>query len=120
MSCPAACRAGHRPAGDWVSEPTWNIPLPEGARAPVDVFVNSVQLEPTEYVVEGRWIKVRQRINPKQQMGLGRRMMLGLGIGVYGDLKADVVDVSYQLAGRTQFATDVTVIPPVAPEPPSQ
>jgi len=103
-----------------VSEPTWNIPLPEGARAPVDVFVNSVQLEPTAYVVEGRWIKVRQRINPKQQMGLGRRMMLGLGIGVYGDLKADVVDVSYQLAGRTQFATDVTVIPPVAPETPSQ
>jgi hypothetical protein len=49
-------------------------------------------------------------------MGFGRRMMLGLGIGVYGDLKADIVDVSYQLAGRTQFATDVTVIPPTAPE----
>ena len=99
-----------------MSEPTWNIPLPEGARAPVDVYVNSVQLEPTDYVVEGRWIKVRTKIKPKQQMGFGRRMMLGLGIGVYGDLKADIVDVSYQLAGRTQFATDVTVIPPTAPE----
>ena len=51
-------------------------------------------------------------------MGLGQRMMLGLGIGVYGDLKADIVDVSYQLGGRTQFATDVTVIPPATPETP--
>lgn len=98
-----------------MSEPTWNIPLPDGAQVPIEVYVNSVKLDPEQYDVEGRWIRVRRRINPKQQLGMARRMMLGLGIGVYGDLRADQVDVSYMLGGSLRFESDVTVIQPTTP-----
>ncbi len=102
-----------------MSEPTWNIPLPDGAQAPIEVYVNSVKIDPSVYSVDGRWVKVRQKINPKQQLSFGRRILLGMGVGVYGDLKADQVDVSYQLGGRTQFSTDVTIIPPPTATQPS-
>ncbi len=100
-----------------MSEPTWSIPLPAGAEPPVEVYINSVKLEPGEFSVEGRWIRVRRRIVPKPQMGFGRRLMLGIGIGVYGDLRADQVDISYRVGGQTRFETGVQVIPPTDANP---
>jgi hypothetical protein len=46
-------------------------------------------------------------------------MMLLAGIGVYGDQKADVVDLRYHVAGRMQHATGLPIIPPEAAAPPS-
>ncbi len=43
--------------------------------------------------------------------------MLLAGIGVYGDLKADVVDLQYHSGGRPQLASGLPVIPPRDPEP---
>jgi hypothetical protein len=38
--------------------------------------------------------------------------MLGMGIGVYGDLKGDVVDVSFRRNGQTELASGLPIIPP--------
>ena len=34
-------------------------------------------------------------------MGFGRKVMLAIGIGVYGDLKGDSLDVQYRLGDHT-------------------
>jgi hypothetical protein len=39
---------------------------------------------------------------------------------VYGDQKADVVDLRYHVGGRAQHATELPIIPPEAAGPPSQ
>jgi hypothetical protein len=50
---------------------------------------------------------------------MGRRIMLLLGIGVYGDLKADQVDVQYHSGGRAQLASGLPIIPPQDVDAPS-
>jgi hypothetical protein len=41
-------------------------------------------------------------------------MMLLAGIGVYGDQKADVVDLRYHVGGQVMHATDLPILPPTA------
>jgi hypothetical protein len=41
-------------------------------------------------------------------------MVLLAGVGVYGDQKADVVDLRYDVGGRMQHATELPIIPPEA------
>ena len=75
--------------------------------------------EGTQYHVEGRWLRFRTPLQPKvRAKGLGRRLMLLAGIGVYGDQKADVVDLRYHADGRIQHATDLPILPPDAGRPP--
>jgi hypothetical protein len=38
--------------------------------------------------------------------------MLAIGIGVYGDLRGDVVDIGYRVGGTTRVATGLPIIPP--------
>ncbi len=94
----------------------WTVHLPAGAEPPFSVWVNG---EPRE---EGRdWrategaivFSVPIRVRP-ERMGAGRRLMLLAGIGVYGDLKGDSVDVQYRAGGETRLATGLKVTPPAA------
>ena len=47
-------------------------------------------------------------------------MVLLAGVGVYGDQKADVVDLRYHVGGRMQHATELPVIPPEAAADPAE
>lgn len=96
--------------------PTWNVALPDGAEPPFMVWVNG---EPREegvhYAVDGAWLRFSTPLVPKQQekrRGMGRRMALLAGVGVYGDQKADVVDLRYHLRGTMQHATGLPIVPP--------
>lgn len=102
-------------------EPTWNVALPEGAVPPFQVWVNGEPRdEGTHYDVGGRWLRFRTPLTPKVRVkSVGRRMMLLAGIGVYGDQKADVVDLRYHVNGRVRHATALPILPPDAAEPPA-
>jgi hypothetical protein len=96
----------------------WSVPLPEGAEPPFAVYVNGEpRTEPTDYVVEGRWLRFSAPLRPKQRLGVGRRVLLSIGSGVYGDLTADVVDVRFHRDGRREVATGLLVIPPPDADP---
>jgi len=99
-----------------MTEPVWSVPLPADAEAPIDVYVNSVKLAPEEFDIEGRWIRVRRPINLQPALGFWRRVMLGIGIGVYGDLRGDQVDLRYRSGNETRFVAHARVIPPQAGE----
>jgi hypothetical protein len=98
--------------------PVWSVPLPQGAEPPYQVFVNGEpRSEGEDYTVEGRWLRFRSRLVPQPRLGAGRRLMLLIGIGVYGDLKGDVVDVGYRAGGTRHLASGLPIIPPQAPGP---
>lgn len=99
--------------------PTWNVALPEGAEPPFAVWVNGEPREEgADFVVEGRWLRFRAPLKPKmRRKGFGTRLVMLAGIGVYGDQKADVVDLRYHVGGRVQHATELPIIPPEAAAP---
>lgn len=102
-----------------MTEAVWSVPLPAGAEPPYSVFVNAQpRQEGVDYVVEGRWLRFTTPLKPQPRLGPGRRLMLALGIGVYGDLRGDVVDVSYRAGGLSALASGLPIIPPQGVTPP--
>jgi hypothetical protein len=97
-----------------VERPVWSVALPQGAEPPFQVWVNGEPRgEGTHYSVEGRWLRFRTPLTPKARaVGPGRRLMLLAGIGVYGDQKADIVDLRYHVGGQARHATGLPIIPP--------
>ena len=84
------------------------VPLPPGARPPIRVYVNGEERsEGEDFVVEGDTLRFLRPLRARPPLGLGRKVMLAIGIGVYGDLKGDALDVLYESAGgpRTQSIT---------------
>lgn len=78
----------------------WWTTLPAGAESPISVFVNGTELK------EGDGITVRDGriyfdtpLHARPAMGFGRQFMLALGIGVYGDLKGDTIDIQFMRNG---------------------
>jgi hypothetical protein len=102
--------------------PIWNVALPAGAEPPFAVWVNGEpRHEGEHYTVEGRWLRFTTPLVPKiKKRGFGRNMVLLAGVGVYGDQKADVVDLQYYVGGRMQHATELAIIPPEAAADPSE
>lgn len=94
----------------------WSVALPEAAEPPYEVFVNSVQqASGSDYVVEGRWLRFGRPLTPKPDLTGWQKLVLSLGIGVYKDLRADVIDLQYSAGGRVRSASGLTVIPPQEP-----
>lgn len=94
-------------------EPVWSVALPPGAEPPYEVWVNGEpRSEGEHYTVDGRWLRFTTPLKPKVRTGARRWATLLAGIGVYGDLKADSVDVQFLRAGRRELASDLPVIPP--------
>ena len=84
------------------------VPLPAGAEPPIRVFVNGEEwAEGTDFAVEGGTVRFHRHLKAQPPLGLGRKIMLAIGIGVYGDLKGDTLDLGYRRGGATQ----VTPIP---------
>lgn len=82
------------------------VALPAGAEPPIRVFVNGAQrAEGADYVLEEGVLRFTPPLRAQPRLGLGRKTMLAIGIGVYGDLKGDTLDVQYQRDGRPHTAT---------------
>lgn len=81
------------------------IALPAGAGPPIRVYVNGEEwAEGTDFTVEDGQVRFSRLLRAQPALGLGRKVMLAMGIGVYGDLKGDSLDLQYQAGGRTQMA----------------
>ena len=91
----------------------WSVPLPEGAEPPYEVYVNGERrVEGRDFTAEGRWLRFTTPLRRRPPLGVGRRIMLMIGIGVYGDLKGDTIDLRFMRDGRSELASDLPVIPP--------
>jgi hypothetical protein len=83
-----------------------SLSLPAGAAPPIKVYVNGEEwTEGTDFTVDGPTLRFSRMLRAQPPMGLGRKIMLAIGIGVYGDLKGDSLDVQYQAGDRTQIAS---------------
>jgi hypothetical protein len=79
------------------------VPLPAGAEPPIRVFVNGEEwTEGTDFVVDGPLVRFNRTLRAQPPLGLGRKVMLAIGIGVYGDLKGDTLDLSYRQGTATR------------------
>jgi len=79
------------------------VTLPPEAAPPIRVYVNGEERrEGEDFVVEGARLRFLRPLRARPPLGLGRKVMLAIGIGVYGDLKGDTLDVLYQTAGTTR------------------
>jgi hypothetical protein len=80
------------------------VPLPLGAIGPVRVYVNGEEWrEGEDFTVEAGHVRFSRRLRPQPPLGLGRKVMLAIGIGVYGDLRGDTLDLQYTLDGATRM-----------------
>ncbi len=96
-------------AGDF-----WSVALPADAEAPFEVFVNGVpRQEGVDYRVDGRWLRFSTPLRSRPRVGFGRRLMLLAGIGVYGDLRSDAVDIHWSEGRRS--AQGLEILPPQEP-----
>ena len=78
-----------------------SLALPAGAEPPIKVYVNGEErAEGEDFVVNGDVVRFSRRLRAQPPMGFGRKVMLTLGIGVYGDLKGDSLDIQYRVGDR--------------------
>jgi hypothetical protein len=97
----------------------WSVPLPSGAEPPIRVYVNGEELDEGErFRVEGGLLRFDPPLRARPALGLGRKVMLAMGIGVYGDLKGDSLDVRYTVGGEPRLASNVPLIPGGEATPP--
>ena len=85
-----------------------SIPVPAGAESPIAAYVNGA--ERTEgngiSVRDGRiWFDAPLRV--PHPTSFGGKLMLTFGIGVYGDVKGDQVDLAFRRDGQAQWMTNV-------------
>lgn len=85
--------------------------LPAGAEPPVRVYVNGEEWsEGADFTVDGPVLRFRRALRAQPKLGFRRSVMLAMGIGVYGDLKGDKLDVIYQVGDRPQSAS-IALVP---------
>jgi len=109
----SASRRGHGTSEHGGKPVGRRVRLPRGAERPITVFINgSEQVEGTDYDIADGMIIFSEPIVKEDlsQLGPVRKLFLGLGlVGTYQ--KNELVDVQYRIEGRTQFASDLEVIP---------
>ena len=94
-----------------------SIPLPGGAGPPIRVYVNGEEwAEGPDYRIEEERVLFSRPLRAQPPLGLRRKVMLAMGIGVYGDLKGDTLDLQYQADGRTHM-TPIALTPGAAGDP---
>jgi hypothetical protein len=92
------------------------VRLPRGAEEPVEVFINGVRQERgVDYTIaDGEVVFAEPIVKEGKLSGLRWLVML---IGLFGSYgKHETVDLEYRIAGQTQLASDV----PVLPDPPAE
>jgi hypothetical protein len=82
------------------------VALPEGAEPPIRVYVNGEERrEGEDYVVDRGTLRFSPPLRAQPALGFGRKVMLAIGIGVYGDLRGDQLDVGYVRDGKTRVVS---------------
>jgi len=82
------------------------VALPAGAGPPFRVYVNGEErMEGEGFSVEGGSLRFTPPLRAQPPLGFGRKVLLGIGIGVYGDLKGDTLDLQYHAGGRARVVT---------------
>ncbi len=95
-----------------------SIDLPPGAEPPIRIYVNGEEWrEGADFTVEDGRVRFARRLRAQPRLGFGRSLMLAVGIGVYGDLKGDTLDLQYRSGGRTHM-TPVPLSPRAEADPP--
>jgi len=96
-------------------EPTWRVPLPEGASEPFEVYLNGVlQARGADYTVEGRELRFAKPLATEGKLGALRWTSMFFGVaGTYR--KNDSVDVVYSVGDRRVVAAGLRIL---APDPP--
>ena len=83
-----------------------SVALPAGAEPPIRVYVNGEEWsEGDDFTVEGPSVRFHRPLRAQPPLGLWRKVMLAAGIGVYGDLKGDQLDLGYRLGGTTKVTS---------------
>jgi len=84
------------------------IAIPDGAESPIGAFVNGTER------AEGDGIRIedgRIYFDPPLRVPLGTsfgaKLLLSFGVGVYGDLKGDALDLQFMRNGVTEWVTNV-------------
>ena len=96
-----------------------SVLLPLGAQPPIRVYVNGEEWsEGTDFSFDGPVVRFARTLRAQPRLGFGRSVMLAIGIGVYGDLKGDQLDITYQSADRTQSASIPLIPGEAAASPP--
>lgn len=81
-----------------------SIPLPAGAEPPFRLYVNGEEwTEGRDFRVDGGRVHFARGLHAQPPLGLGRKVMLAIGIGVYGDLKGDTLDLQYTVDGSVRM-----------------
>jgi hypothetical protein len=113
MSGSGGSARGHGKAVAGGKEVGRRVRLPRGAERPITLFINgSKQVEGLDYEIADGIVTFREPIMKEdlRELGVIRKVVLGLGlVGSYQ--KNEVVDVEYRIEGRTQFASNLEVIP---------
>ena len=93
--------------------------LPRGAEPPYRVYVNGEERhEGVDFSIGEGVLRFTRPLRAQPPLGLGRKVMLAIGIGVYGDLKGDSVDIQYTVGGQPRLATNVPLSPGGGAAPP--
>ena len=96
------------PKGSYAAGRT--VQLPEGAEAPIVVYINGVaQTEGEDYVLRGGQVLFTREILKEVKSGRRKLIMLLGVVGFY--TPNETVDVQYQRAGKTELASDLEVTP---------
>lgn len=83
-----------------------SVPLPPGAEPPIQVYVNGEPwAEGSDWAQEDGRLRFLRTLRARPKLGFGRSVMLAIGIGVYGDLKGDQLDITYRVDGTTRSAS---------------
>jgi hypothetical protein len=113
MSGSGGSARGHGKAVAGGKEVGRRVRLPRGAERPITLFINgSKQVEGLDYEIADGIVTFREPIMKEdlRELGVIRKVVLGLGlVGSYQ--KNEVVDDEYRIEGRTQFASNLEVIP---------
>lgn len=93
--------------------------LPAGAEPPIQVYVNGEEwAEHTDFTVDPPHLRFLRPLKAQPKLGFGRSVMLAMGIGVYGDLKGDKLDLIYRSGDRTLSASIPLKVEEPAGSPP--
>ena len=83
-----------------------SIALPRDAEPPIKVYVNGEEWrEGADFTVEGPLLRFHRPLRAQPPLGLGHKVMLAIGIGVYGDLKGDTLDLQYREGTETRMVS---------------
>lgn len=88
------------------------VRLPQGAERPVVAYVNGEpRTEGEGFTLVDDRLVFDPPLHARPKMGFGRSVMLALGIGVYGDLKGDTLDITFHRGGRLESRAEVRLVP---------